>query len=118
LALAAVGAGAPAAAQTVEELEQVVRSSERGEAGLALARAQIAAGSVLEALATLDRTLASDPKNKQARLLHAEALCRIDDPVGAWVEYGRLREKDYPKARWEAAMAACPAVAAARESGR
>jgi Flp pilus assembly protein TadD len=105
-------------AQSIEEIDQLVRSSEEPAGGLALARTQVAAGSLLEALATLDRSLAVDPKNKQARLLHANILCLIDDRVGASVEFGQLRAKDYSKSQWAAALGSCTNSRDSEERGQ
>lgn len=97
-------------AQSLEDLDQLVQGSVKPADGLALARSQTSSGGLLDALATLDRVLAVDPKHKQARLLHASLLCRIDDRDGAAVEFARLRSKDYKKADWSAALAPCAAA--------
>lgn len=102
-------AGLPqaASAQSLDDLDRLITASVKPAEGLALARSQSAAGSWLEALATLERVLTVDPKHKQARLVHAEILCRIDDLEGASVEFSRLKSRDYKKAEWTAATAAC-----------
>ncbi len=100
----------PAVAQSLEDLDRLVLASVKPADGLALARSQASAGELLDALATLDRVLAVDPKHKQARLLHASLLCRIDDREGAGAEFARLRSKDYKKAEWSAALAPCAAT--------
>lgn len=97
----------PAFAQSLEALDQLVQASVKPADGLALARSQANSGALLDALATLDRVLAVDPKHKQARLLHASLLCRIDDREGAAAEFARLRSKDYKKADWSAGLAPC-----------
>jgi Flp pilus assembly protein TadD len=84
-----------------------VQASSKPADGLALAQTQVQAGAWLEALATLDRVLAAEPKHKQARLLHASILCRLDDPTGAAFEFGRLKSGSYNKAEWAAAIAPC-----------
>lgn len=99
----------PAAAQSIEAIDQLVQISVKPKDGLSQARAQVSAGSWLDALATLERVLASAPNDKQARLLHASILCRIDDPDGAKVEFAQLRSGDYKKAEWAAAVAPCNA---------
>lgn len=106
-------AGLPqiASAQSLDELDRLVTASAKPAAGLALAQTQSAAGAWLDALATLERVLAVDPKHKQARLAHAEILCRIDDLEGASVEFARLKSRDYKKAEWSAATAPCKPVA-------
>lgn len=105
----------PGAAQTLEELDQLVQTGAKPKNGLELARTQAGEGAWLEALATLERVLAADPKHKQARLLHASILCRIDDPDGATLEFSRIKAGDYKKADWSAARAPCLAPA---EAGR
>lgn len=94
-------------AQTVEELDKVVAASAKPKDAMALAGSQVQGGAWLEALATLERVLAVDPKHKQARLLHASILCRIDDPDGAAVEFARLKAGDYKKAEWADARQPC-----------
>ncbi len=98
---------APAAAQSLDELDRLVQGSAKPADGLALARSQSAGGAWLDALATLERVLAVDPKHKQARLLHASLLCRIDDADGATLEFGRLKKSSYKKAEWAEAIAPC-----------
>lgn len=110
LALALVLAAAPAAAQTLQDLDQLLDASAKPKAGVALAQTQAGAGAWLEALATLDRVLAAEPKHKQARLLHASILCRLDDRDGARTEFARIKSGDYKKAEWAAAMAPCNAL--------
>ena len=53
-----------------------------------MAQSQVSAGALLEAIATLDRVLATDPKHKLAKLLRASLLCRVDDRSGAAVASG------------------------------
>jgi thioredoxin-like negative regulator of GroEL len=103
-------AAAPIAAQTVEELDQLIQASAKPKEGLALARAQVGAGEWLDALASLERVLAAEPKHKQARLLHASILCRLDDVDGAKVEFAKLKSGDYKKAEWAEATAPCNAL--------
>ena len=100
----------PAAAQSVEELDRLVVASTRPAEGLALARSQADSGALLEALSTLDRVLAAEPKSKQAKLLRASLLCRIDDRSGAGIEFARLKAKDFSKSEWSAARAPCDAA--------
>ena len=101
---------APAAAETLEQLDALVQASAKPKEGLALARSQAAAGSWLDALGTLERVLAVEPKHKQGRLLHASILCRLDDADGAKIEFARLKSGDYNKADWAAAIAPCNAL--------
>ena len=115
--LAALMLPQPAVAQSLEELDRLVQASVKPADGLALARSQASSGALLDALATLDRVLAVEPKHKQARLLHATLLCRIDDRDGAAVEFSRLRSKDYKKAEWNAALAPCATAASTGQGG-
>jgi hypothetical protein len=109
-AMLALLLAAPVAAQTLEELDGLVTASAKPKEGLAMARSQAGAGAWLDALATLDRVLAADPKHKQARLLRASILCQLDDPGGARNEFARLKSGDYKKADWAAAAAPCNAL--------
>lgn len=106
-----------ASAQSLEDLDRLVQNSAKPADGLALARSQAVAGDLLDALATLERVLAVDPKHKQGRLLHASLLCRIDDRDGAAAEFARLRSKDYKKAEWSAALVPCTAAPATGQGG-
>ena len=107
----------PVFAQTIDDLDRLVQASVKPAEGLALARSQASSGALLDALATLDRVLAVEPKHKQARLLHASLLCRIDDRDGAAVEFSRLKSKDYKKVDWNAALAPCAAAASTGQGG-
>jgi hypothetical protein len=109
-AAAALALSLPAVAQTVEELDTLVQAGAKPKEGLALARSQAAAGGWLDALATLERVLAVDPKHKQSRLLHASILCRLDDADGARLEFSRLKSGDFKKAEWAEAVAPCNAL--------
>lgn len=100
----------PAWAETPEELERLLAASETAQGALALARQQAADGQLLEALASTERARFFDPKHKQARLFHAQLLCRLDDPQGAAMEWNRLKKGDYKKPAWKEARAACPAL--------
>ncbi|MFM5895423.1 MAG: tetratricopeptide repeat protein [Novosphingobium sp.] len=104
-----------AAAQSLEALDQLVLASAKPADGLALARSQAGSGALLDALATLERVLLTDPGNKPASLLHASILCRIDDRDGAAAEFARLKAKDYKKPEWAAARAPCDAPEASRQ---
>jgi thioredoxin-like negative regulator of GroEL len=108
IAVACVIAGAaPTAAQTVEDLDRIVDASAKPAEGYAMAQSQVSSGALLEAIATLDRVLATEPKHKPAKLLRASLLCRVDDRSGAAVAFTRLKEKDYKKAEWAAALEPC-----------
>ena len=112
--MAVIMAPPGAAAQSLDALDALVQASAKPADGVALARTQVAASAWLDALATLERVLMADPKNKPARLLHASVLCRIDDPAGAAAEFTALKAKDYKKAEWAEARAACPAAGGTR----
>ncbi|MGH6786118.1 MAG: hypothetical protein ACREBO_04750 [Novosphingobium sp.] len=103
----ACAALAPAAADALEQLDRLSLASADPDQGLALARQQAASGALLDALATLERTIAGHPKTKRALLLHASILCRIDDRVGGEVEFARLKAKDFSKAEWAEARTPC-----------
>ena len=107
----------PVFAQTIDDLDRLVLASVKPGEGLALARSQASSGALLDALATLDRVLAVEPKHKQARLLHASLLCRIDDRDGAAVEFSRLKSKDYKKVDWNAALAPCTTASSTGQGG-
>ena len=115
--LASLVLAQPAWAQSLEELDRLVQSSAKPADGLALARSQAATGSLLDALATLERVLTVDPKHKQVRLLHASLLCRIDDRDGAAAEFAKLRSKDYKKPDWSAALVPCNSAPATIQGG-
>lgn len=104
-----------AGAQSIEEIDRLVAASANPADAVALAQSQAAAGHLLEALATLERLLAAQPKTMQARLLHASLLCRIDDKTGGAVEFGRLKSGSFKKADWDAARAPCGTIAPARQ---
>ncbi len=72
-------AALPAAAHSVEELDALTAASQAEQAGTALAQQQAAQGQWLEALATLDRVLAVNPRSQGSRLLHALYLCEVGD---------------------------------------
>jgi hypothetical protein len=111
--LACAGAlivAAPAAGQTLEELDKLVAASAKPKEGVALARTQAGVGAFLDALATLDRVLADEPKHKHARLLQASILCRLDDRDGAKLAFSRLKSGDFKKSEWADAVAPCNAL--------
>ena len=88
-------AGVPARADTLPDLAALSDQSAGEQSGIALARQQADEGQLLQAIATLERTLAANPKSDAARLLHALYLCRIDDRTGGAVEIGKLKAKKY-----------------------
>lgn len=97
----------PLAAETIEELDVMSDAAEDKELGMFLARDYASRGEYLDAIATLERVLAVHPKFDEARLLHAIFLCRIDDTLGAAVEFDKLRRKKYSDAKWNEALAQC-----------
>ena len=103
LALAASTVGAQSAA----ELDALARATAQPTSGITLARKQIAAGDLLEALATLERVIINHPQSNEARLLHAGVMCRIDDRRGAMVELDGLRGREIPDSLWDEANLAC-----------
>lgn len=93
------GASLPAHAETPEQLDALVDASQDEAGGTALAQQQAAQGQFLEALATLERVLAMNPKSQGSRLLHALYLCAVDDRQGGRVELSRLRPHDLARRR-------------------
>ena len=98
---------ASARADTIAEVDSLARTTTSPSAGMALARRQIDAGDLLEALATLERILISQQDKQQALLLHASLLCRLDDRPGAMIEFDQLRRRGIPDALWNEAFAPC-----------
>jgi len=89
------GASLPARAETLEELDVLSDRSADEQSGIALAQEQAERGEYLEAISTLERVLAEQPKSAAARLLHAFFLCKVDDRTGGAVEIGKLKKKEY-----------------------
>ncbi len=106
LAGAAIAAS-PARAETVEELDALSQATASERAGLALARRQVAEGDLPGALAALERVLMQRPQSKDALLLHASLLCRLDDRPGAAVEFDYLRKGKVPAKELNEALAPC-----------
>lgn len=102
-----LSAGAPLAAETLDELDALADRTAEEAGGLALAREQAARGAWLEALASLERVLALFPKSHEVRFEHAVLLCRVGDPQGAEAEFKRLDEDDFEKGVIERARADC-----------
>ena len=98
---------APGLAETPAQLDVLAQATTLPDDGVALARRQIAAGDLLEALGTLERVLINAPTSNEARLLHAGVMCRLDDRRGAMVELDQLRNRQIPAALWPEANAAC-----------
>lgn len=107
----AIAAG-PAQADTFEVLDALSDASANETTGIALAREQATRGEYLEALATLERVLAENPKSREARLIHAIFLCRVDDQQGGLVAIDKLKEKHYGADVLDQARASCAQGAA------
>jgi len=111
LAGLALGCGvltcAPSSAETLEELDALSDVAVDEAAGIAAAQEQAGRGAYLEALATLERVLAVHPKSAEARLIHAQYLCAIDDKRGGLVELGKLKKKQVGERRLAEARAMC-----------
>jgi Tfp pilus assembly protein PilF len=103
----ALGVTSPLAAQSFEELETLSDASSDEAGGIQAARGQASRGEYLEALATLERVLAQNPKSREARLIHAIYLCRVDDRRGGLVEIDKLKTKHYGKEVLEEAREMC-----------
>ncbi|MDG2003226.1 MAG: hypothetical protein P8J20_07835 [Novosphingobium sp.] len=97
LALIVGSMAGPARADTAGQLDTQSRATDRPGSGIALARRQINADDLLEAMATLERVLMNNPSNLEARALHAGLLCRIDDRRGAIMEFDSLRGLNVPQ---------------------
>ena len=106
----------PAFSQTLEQLDALSDETADEQTGIALARKQTERGELLEALATIERVLSLFPRSAEARFDHAMLLCRVGDPQGGLIEFGRLTDKDYPPAALKQAIASCQNVAAGRPS--
>lgn len=98
---------APISAETLEELDALSDLSVNEVTGIAAAREQAGQNQYLEALATLERVLAVNPKSRDARLIHALYLCKIDDQQGGMVEIDDLKKKHYGKELLQDARARC-----------
>lgn len=97
----------PLHAETPAQLDALARATATPAAGIALARRQVTAGNMLDALATLERVIINSPQNNEARLLHAAVMCRLDDRQGAMVELDQIRGRQIADAAWAEANEAC-----------
>lgn len=97
----------PLRAETPAELDALARATATPATGIALARRQVSAGNMLDALATLERVIINTPQNNEARLLHAAVMCRLDDRQGAMVELDQIRGRQVSDAAWAEANEAC-----------
>jgi len=99
----------PAVAQTLDELDAISDISVDEAAGIAAAKQQAARGELLEALATLERVMAVHPKSRDAILIHALYLCKVDDRQGGLMEISKLKKKHYGEELLDEAKAMCQA---------
>ncbi|HAU22646.1 MAG TPA: hypothetical protein DCS24_08665 [Erythrobacter sp.] len=97
----------PLSAETFEELDLLSDASADEETGIQLAQEQAARGELLEALATLERVLATEPKAHDARLLQAYYLCMVDDIRGGKVALSKLKKKRYEEEDLNVVYAQC-----------
>ncbi|WP_066559917.1 hypothetical protein [Croceicoccus bisphenolivorans] len=97
----------PVSAETLEELDALSDQSADAPSGISMAQEQAKRGEYLDALATLERVLAANPKSHEARLIHAVYLCRIDDRQGGRVELAKLKKKYYSDGLLDEARAMC-----------
>lgn len=104
---------ARAQAEDPAALDRLSHATESIDAGLALARDQGDRGELLGAMATLERLMINHPDAGQVQLLHASLMCRLDDRIGASVEFAALRRSDFKDRAWKDANAPC-----ARDGGR
>ncbi len=105
---AALGStAAPLAADTLEQLDALSDIAVDEESGIAFAQQQAARGEWLEAIATLERVLAENPKSRGGRLLQVLYLCKVDDRTGAAVAMTKLKEKHYDDAALAEVRAQC-----------
>lgn len=113
LACASGLASSPAGAQAdpTAELDRLAQASADVAPGLALAREQAAAGDLVGAVATLERTLLTHPDADEARLAHAGLLCRLDDRAGAEAELEQLAGRPLGDEAWAEVTAACGPIA-------
>ncbi|MBO6526239.1 hypothetical protein [Erythrobacter sp.] len=96
-------------AETLAELDALSDAAQDERGGIEAAQALARQGAYLEALATLERMLAVNPKSAEGRLLHALYLCRIDDIRGGLVEIGKLKEREFGRETLADARSACEA---------
>ncbi|QKG71763.1 hypothetical protein [Erythrobacter mangrovi] len=100
---------APLHAESLDELDAISDRSVNEEAALDDARALAETGALLEAIATLERMLAENPKSREGRLLHALYLCKVDDRRGGLVEIDKLKSKEFGKKLLKEARGLCEA---------
>ena len=103
----AIAVAFPVSAETFEELDQLSDATADEDTGIQLAQGQAERGELLEALATLERVLATDPKAHDARLLQAYYLCKVDDIRGGKVALSKLKKKRYEEEDLNVVYAQC-----------
>ena len=96
-----------ARAETAEELDALSRSTASEKPGLELARRLVAEDDLPGALAALERIITQRPDSREALLLHASLLCRLDDRPGAEVEFAYLRSHGATERQRREAAAPC-----------
>jgi hypothetical protein len=106
----------PASSQTFQQLDALSDQTTDEQTGIALARQQAASGALLEALATIERVLTLFPGSAEARFDHAMLLCKVGDQQGGLIEFGRLKDKDYPAGALKQAIGSCQNVGAGLQS--
>jgi Tfp pilus assembly protein PilF len=107
IAIAVAAAPLPALAETIEELSLLADRATGEQTGIRLAQEQADRGDLLDALSTLERVLASNPRSTHAQLLHAVYLCRIDDRFGGQVEISKFDKKAFAKQDLATARTEC-----------
>lgn len=100
----------PLQAQSFEELDRLSDISLEEESGIAAAREQAGRGELLEALATLERVMAVQPRSANARILHAYYLCAIDDLQGGMVEIDNMDEDEFGENNLAELRQRCPSA--------
>jgi len=106
----------PASSQTLQQLDALSDQTANEQTGIALARQQAERGALLESLATIERVLTLFPGSAEARFDHAMLLCKVGDQQGGLIEFGRLKDKDYPPGALRQAIASCQNVGTGQSS--
>lgn len=100
-------AAAPLSAETLEELDAFIDETSEEGTGIAAARELAEQGEYLQAIAVLERVMAENPKSREAVLIHAIYLCRLDDKQGGLVELSKLKKKHYTQETLDEARRLC-----------
>lgn len=98
------------AQQQPADLEALIGPSLEVDAGLQLARRQMADKDLLGAVGSLERVLLAHPEAVTPRLLYASILCRLDDRMGAEVELSQLSGQAITDESWAEVTAACGSI--------